>query len=232
MDDAPRLSFFIRASNDTLPTPRNLPTLGLPDPSLQHILSGCKTAMTQGRYRWGSEQHHEGSVPPVIRRRVEHESWLRELKFPQEITTTSLHPDVVLWSTSTRTVIMAELTVPWEEGMEAAFQRNKEMYPELAAVCSEAGWKAFIYPVEVGCKSYTGTSTQWFLKSLGITGSRLTKALKDLTGEAPCSQINVTDGGASVSPVCVEEQRWLPTSFVLYCVAGWEACFISIRLLL
>lgn len=52
-----------------------------------------------------------------------------------------------------------------------------------AAVCLQAGWRAFIYPVEVGCKGYTGTSTQRFLKSLGITGSKLRKTLKDLAEE-------------------------------------------------
>lgn len=36
----------------------------------------------------------------------------------------------------------------------------------------------FICPVEEGCRSYTGTSTQRFLKSLGTSGSNLTKALK------------------------------------------------------
>eukprot|EP00064_Thunnus_orientalis_P005499 superscaffoldBa00000541_g5513 len=107
-----------------------------------------------------------------------------QLKFPQEITTTSLRPDIMLWSTFTRMVIMAELTFPWEEGMEAAFERKKEKYTELAAVCSQVGWRAFTYPVEIGCRGYTGTSSQRFLKSLGITGSKLRKALKDLVEEA------------------------------------------------
>lgn len=108
----------------------------------------------------------------------------QQLKFPHEITPTSLRPDVVLWSTSMRTVIMVELTVPWEEGMEAAFERKKEKYTDLTAVCSQAGWRAVTYPVEVGCRGYTGTSTQWLLRSLGITGSKLRKALKDLAEEA------------------------------------------------
>lgn len=74
----------------------------------------------------------------------------RQLKFPVEITTTSLRPDIVLWSTSTKTVIMVELR--WEEGMEAAFERKRDT--ELASECSQAGWKAFT------CRGYTGASTQ------------------------------------------------------------------------
>ena len=48
-----RLSFLIRATYDTLPSPRNLHKLSdSQNPSLQHILPGCKAALYQGRYRW------------------------------------------------------------------------------------------------------------------------------------------------------------------------------------
>ncbi len=57
-----RLSFLIRSTYDTLPCPRNLhqwfgteelcPLCSTNNASLQHILSGCKTALSQGRYRW------------------------------------------------------------------------------------------------------------------------------------------------------------------------------------
>ncbi|KAL0189460.1 hypothetical protein M9458_016559, partial [Cirrhinus mrigala] len=56
------LSFLIRATYDTLPSPQNLhcwyateelcQLCGHQSPSLQHIFSGCKTALTQGRYGW------------------------------------------------------------------------------------------------------------------------------------------------------------------------------------
>lgn len=90
----------------------------------------------------------------------------------------------MLWSTSAGAVIMTKLTIPWEKGMEAAFERKKEKYTELSAVCLQAGWRTFTYPVEVGCRGYTGLSTQPFLKSLGITGSKLKEALRDLAEEA------------------------------------------------
>ncbi len=88
-----------------------------------------------------------------------------QLKFPQQIAITFLWPDIVLWSNTTRTVIMAELTVPWEDGLKSAFERKKEKYAELAAACIEAGWRSFIYTVEVGCRGFTGTSTQRLVKS-------------------------------------------------------------------
>src|SRR4029434_7588942 len=79
----------------------------------------------------------------------------RQLQFPSEITTTSLRPDIVVWSTKVKTALLIELTVPWEEGIE----RKKTKYSELAAECREAGWKTTIYPVEVGCRGFVGQST-------------------------------------------------------------------------
>lgn len=94
----------------------------------------------------------------------------RQLKFPAEIITTSLRPDIVIWSARAKAVIMVELTVPWEEHMESAYERKKDKYAELAAMCSQAGWRPFTFPVEVGCRGFTGTSTQRLLKTLGVTG--------------------------------------------------------------
>lgn len=61
------------------------------------------------------------------------------LRFPREITTTSLRPDIVIWSSLTKTVIMVELTIPWEDGFEVAFERKKDKYAELAATCVQSG---------------------------------------------------------------------------------------------
>ncbi|XP_068595260.1 retrovirus-related Pol polyprotein from type-1 retrotransposable element R2 [Brachionichthys hirsutus] len=57
-----RISFLLRSVYDTLPSPTNLHRWGLrEDPqcrlcgergTMAHILAGCKTALSQGRYRW------------------------------------------------------------------------------------------------------------------------------------------------------------------------------------
>lgn len=57
-----RLNFLIRSTYDTLPCPQNLHQwfgaeetcllCNTTNASLQYILSGCKTALSQGRYRW------------------------------------------------------------------------------------------------------------------------------------------------------------------------------------
>ncbi|KAJ7986701.1 hypothetical protein DPEC_G00342620 [Dallia pectoralis] len=42
----------------------------------------------------------------------------RQLKFPEKIAVTSLRPNIVLWSQTTRQVALIELTVSWEERTE------------------------------------------------------------------------------------------------------------------
>lgn len=46
---------------------------------------------------------------------------------------------------------MSSRYVCMEEVIEAAFERMKAKFSELAAERQEAGWKTTIYPVEVGC---------------------------------------------------------------------------------
>lgn len=126
-----------------------------PNPSLQHILYSCKTA--RGWYRWRHDQilqklaevleAQQGAGPQNITQKVRRSlltpgcDWNlgvdldRQLKFTPEITTTFLRPDIILWSLLAKIAILAELTVPREGGMEAAFTRRKDKYTELAAEC-------------------------------------------------------------------------------------------------
>ncbi len=108
----------------------------------------------------------------------------RKLQFPTDITSTSLHPDIVMWSSSSKTVLFVELTIPWKAGMEAAWERKRFKYDDLASECREAGWKTTIYPVEVGCCVFVGTSTFYLMRDLGVSGARFRKALKYLAEEA------------------------------------------------
>ncbi len=44
----------------------------------------------------------------------------KQLVFPSAIVETTLRPDIVMWSTAAKQVLIIELTVPWEEGIPAA----------------------------------------------------------------------------------------------------------------
>ncbi len=68
--------------------------------------------------------------------------------------------------------------------MEAAWERKRLKYDDLAAECREAGLKTIIYPLEVGCRVFVGTSAVHLLRELGVSGACFRKALKDLAEEA------------------------------------------------
>ena len=53
------------------------------------------------------------------------------LHFPHHIVHTQERPDIMIWSDTVKHVIIVELTVPWEENMEKAFERKKLRYENL-----------------------------------------------------------------------------------------------------
>ena len=59
------------------------------------------------------------------------------LVFPPEFAVTRLQPDIVMWSRSTRNLIIIELTVPWQERMEEASERKRKKYQDLVIECKE-----------------------------------------------------------------------------------------------
>lgn len=64
--------------------------------------------------------------------------------------------------------------------MEAAWERKRLKYADLAR---EAGWRTTIYPLEVGCRGFVGTSAVQLMRDLRVAGGSLQKALKDLPWE-------------------------------------------------
>ncbi len=230
-----RLSFLVRAAYDTLPCPRNLsqwfgsedkcPLCNKANAGLQHILSGCNVALTQGRFRWRHNQVLRKLAEQLERCRVRANSspvtlhpnvpFLRpgeggqktvaqrttclltpgkglemcvdlgtQLIFPTEITQTTLRPDAVVWATAAKKALIIELTVPWEEGIQAAHEFKRLKYSDLAVECREGGWTTTIHPVEVGCRGFVGKSAIQLLRAAGTTRISLRRAIKELAEEA------------------------------------------------
>ena len=102
----------------------------------------------------------------------------RQLVFPKEIATTTLRPDLVLWSPSQKKVFIIELTVPWEDAVDEAYERKHLRYAELAAEAQHRGWNAEVRPVEVGCRGFVARSTTKLLTDLGIRGQSLCSVIK------------------------------------------------------
>ena len=93
-----------------------------------------------------------------------------KLVVPEDIVKTKQRPDIVIFSKTSKRIIFIELTVPWEEALEEAYERKKLRYTDLVEECKVNGWKAVCYPVEVGARGFVARSMGKLLKELGICG--------------------------------------------------------------
>ncbi len=67
----------------------------------------------------------------------------------QRIANTTLRPDVVLVSESTKQVLLLELTVPWEDHLEDASRRRLTKFDGLISDYRQGSWRARCLPTEV-----------------------------------------------------------------------------------
>ncbi|XP_052280954.1 uncharacterized protein LOC127878469 [Dreissena polymorpha] len=107
----------------------------------------------------------------------------KQLQFPDIIHTT-LRPDIVMVSEKTKKIILVELTVPWEERCTQAHERKKAMYEDLVQECREAGWRAWNYPIEVGCRGFPVPSLGKMFQDTGIVGQVRKLAIKKVSQAA------------------------------------------------
>ncbi|CAC5398520.1 unnamed protein product [Mytilus coruscus] len=164
-----RISFMLRAVYDTLHSPQNLHQWGLiGEPSCklcgerekkeETIKNRGKADQIRQRGRYGicnkvtTALHLGQGSEWNIRADIG-----KKLVFPECVQTT-LRSDIVVWSQSSKMIVAIELTVPWEERCEKAYQRKKEKYTELMTTCSERGWKAWLVRVAAGCRGFPAQS--------------------------------------------------------------------------
>lgn len=107
----------------------------------------------------------------------------RQLVFPPEIITTTLRPDRVF--PSVKKFFIIELTVPWEDSLEEAYERKYIRYAELAAETQLRGWNTEIRPVEKGCRGFVASSTINLLRDLAIRGQNLHQIIKTALKKQP-----------------------------------------------
>ena len=102
------------------------------------------------------------------------------LNFPHHIVHTQEWPDIVIWSDTVKRIIVVELTVPWEENMDEAFERKKLRYKNLRMECEDKGWACQVMPIEVGCRGFIGRTTTSYLTRLGLTNRARRRATQQL----------------------------------------------------
>ena len=74
-----------------------------------------------------------------------------------------MRPDMVLYSECECVVYFIELTIPFEDAIEEAFERKK---PKDAR---QQGWQAHTRPVEIGVRGFVAKSTTTLLLDFGFS---------------------------------------------------------------
>ncbi len=79
---------------------------------IQFLISGESTT-TEIKSKGVLSMADDWEMPAYLR---------KQLRFPEQITQTSLRPDIVLWSKVTKQVVLIELTIHWEKRIEKAHE--------------------------------------------------------------------------------------------------------------
>ena len=112
----------------------------------------------------------------------------KRLIVPPEICSTDQRPDIVIWSSSSKTAFFIELTCPSEENIEAAQVYKEARYIELCSLASNNGWNTKTFPVEAGARGFVARSMNSCLRALGFTPKSASSLCKSISGiVARCS---------------------------------------------
>ena len=187
---AGHLSFLLRASSDTLPTPLNLKRWRLrtdahcqlcnsSSPTTLHILNACPVSLNQGRYTW----RHDS----VLQKIVDHIKFhldsegvlyadLPNLRasdnppatIPPEILVTSARPDIVI--VNSNSIIIIELTIPYNSpvSLTNAHTRKstKQSYQMVLSDLESKGYRSILVPIEIGALGHSLLSTHKLLRKV------------------------------------------------------------------
>ena len=90
------------------------------------------------------------------------------LKVPEEIVVTSLRPDVIVISKTTKQLGIIELTVPTEERIEISGELKRLKYEEIAQEAKKNGWRVKIWAIveDFLQYSYQHSSRIWVIREV------------------------------------------------------------------
>jgi hypothetical protein len=90
----------------------------------------------------------------------------------------SLRPDVIVYSISTKTIVWGELTAPLERRIPISAAKKLKRYSTLETQLSLKGWSAHPHTWEVGAIGFLARSVKNFLRIFLLSNSQLKFALQ------------------------------------------------------
>jgi len=104
--------------------------------------------------------------------------------FPVHICVTDKRPDIVIYSNSSNTVILIELTCPAEENICDAQRRKEAKYTPLRDQIKDNGWKCHLWTIEVGARGFVAGSVRRCFQRLGFTNSEIRNLVRNMSQSA------------------------------------------------
>jgi len=89
--------------------------------------------------------------------------------FPPDVIQTTLRPDGLIWSTSSKTMVWIELTSPWEANAPEWHVKKAEKYNQLKCDIEAKGWKVHDLYVEIGARGHVHRPYYSLCSVLGFT---------------------------------------------------------------
>ena len=84
-----------------------------------------------------------------------------------EVVYTYLRPDIMIWPQYPRRIILVELTVPWDDRTEEAYEHLSK-YQDRTVDCHRMGWLMTVFPVEIRCRGFPAQSLWRMIRAVWI----------------------------------------------------------------
>ena len=178
-----------------------------PNQSLIHVLNNFSMALQLCRY---NERHDDvlKVIASSIQNNLPSTTKLTtdlggEYLFPSHIAPTDLHPDIIWWDDTSRTITLIELTVCFESCFDDAKQRKEDRYADLLHALRRAQYKACLVMLEVG--------SQGLLHMPGFVQLKEQLHLDTKTFQSMLIQISSVAVAASFKVWCTRNQAFSPS---------------------
>ena len=164
------LKFAINASIDTLPTNANLKRWGKRSnakcnlckarETLHHTLNNCQEMLDRYLWRHNSIISYlykviKSDLAPSFQIYADIPGYHQGIStIPTDILITNLKPDMVIINRQNKTLILFELSVPFETNIDSTHSYKIDRYLTLIADIEDTGYKVKYYPIEIGSRGY------------------------------------------------------------------------------
>ena len=93
---------------------------------------------------------------------------------------TKKKPEIVVWCPQRKIAHLVELTVPYEDNIDATQVRKDGRYERLLNDWEGAGWIASHLSIEVGCRGFVGNQLRQWFSTIGLNARQRIVAIKEL----------------------------------------------------